>query len=208
MTTLTIREGASIEIGTPATHPLDLAHRSKPRILADIGHTAVHLAAVERVILPAAARRLPDGASRAARMRACGQELCAAMHHLDRHLTGDYVFVQASTERLTQQMQDLADRHGEMERETLSALATTLSDDELLQLCRRYHQTAMKVPTRPHPRLTRRGPLAGLLGRAVGVIDGLRDLVDNRTSVTRSVEAACAQALKDLDAIAEARAER
>ena len=142
-------------------------------------------------------------------MRGCGQELSAAIGRA-RTCTGraDHVLIQASTERLTQRMQDLADQHGEMEREALSALATTLSDDDLLQPCRRYHQTAMKMPTRPHPRLTKRGPLGGLLGRAVRVIDGLRDLVDNRTSVSRSIESACTQALKDLEAIAEARAER
>ena len=57
--------------------------------IAQIGRRAVHLAALERVVLPIAEARLDDGAARAEELRRYGRDLSTALHWLDRHLTGD-----------------------------------------------------------------------------------------------------------------------
>ena len=70
--------------------------------IAQIGRSAVHIGALERVVLPIAEATMPDGASRAQEMRRYGRELSAALHWLDRHLTGDVRVAASSNHDLTQ----------------------------------------------------------------------------------------------------------
>jgi hypothetical protein len=168
--------------------------------LTEIGRLAVHVAALERAVLPVAAVRLRDGAARVKELRRLGRELVTALHWLDRHLTGDARAVRWPTHQLAAAVRSAAASHARSERALVSALAGVLEDSENSELVRAYHRASLTAPTRPHPRLTCRTPRGRLVFRIIARIDAMRDVVDNR-AVRSRVKARAASALRDLEAI-------
>ena len=165
--------------------------------LADIGRLAVHLAAFERVILPVAAAKLPDGARCAGQLRRCGRELATALHWLDRHVTGDARVAGAPRDRLLEAVQATAANYRRLERALVGALAGALDGREITELIRTYHQSSLRAPTRPHPLLGRRGFRGWLAFTVAARIDVIRDVLDNRP-VRSGIEASAARALAGL----------
>ena len=137
--------------------------------IAQIGRRAVHLAALERVVLPIAEARLDDGAAQAEELRRFGRELSTALHWLDRHLTGDVRVAGCPTNELSQAVQAATASYVKAEQALMSALAGALGGHEIVNLIRSYHETSLVAPTRAHPpaHLPRTPGVAGVQARRV-----------------------------------------
>ncbi|HWG11778.1 MAG TPA: hypothetical protein VG268_00755 [Streptosporangiaceae bacterium] len=88
----------------------------------EIGRYAARLAAFERIVLPAAERRLDDGKAQAEQVREGGQQLTTVLYWLDRHLTGD---VRAATwpgDDLSHDVRAAAATYAEMEHGLIGEL--------------------------------------------------------------------------------------
>lgn len=168
--------------------------------LAEIGRRAVHLAALERVVLPMAEGRITNGDAKVKELRRCGRELATALHWLDRHFTGDSRAATWWAHDLSEAVRTAAAVHARSERALVAALAETLDYRELIELARSYHRVSLTAPTRPHPRLAWRGIRSRLAFMLTARIDGLRDVLDNR-AVRFRVQASAVKALRDLDLI-------
>ena len=171
--------------------------------IAQIGRRAVHLAALERVVLPIAESRLDDGAARTEELRRYGRELSTALHWLDRHLTGDVRVAGCPTHELSQAVRAATASYVKAEQALMSALAGALGGHEILNLIRSYHEASLVAPTRAHPRLSYRGRRGALAFKLAAFIDDVRDGTDNRP-VRRDVWSTAAKALDDLNALAVA----
>jgi hypothetical protein len=148
--------------------------------IAQIGRRAVHLGALERVVLPIAEARLEDGAARAAELRRYGHELSAALHWLDRHITGDVRFAGSSAHQFSADVRAALATYIEAEQALMSALADVLNGHEIVDLITSYHRASLMAPTRGHPRLSYRGRRGWLMFKLAAFIDDVRDGTDNR----------------------------
>jgi hypothetical protein len=171
--------------------------------IAQIGRRAVHLAALERVVLPIAEARLDDGPARTEELRRHGRELSTALHWLDRHLTGDVRVAGCLTHELSQAVRAATASYVKAEQALMSALADALGGHEIVNLIRSYHEASLVAPTRAHPRLSYRGRRGRLTFKLAAFIDDVRDGTDNRP-VRRDVWSTAAKALHDLNALAVA----
>ena len=163
--------------------------------IAQIGRRAVHLAALERVVLPIAEARLDDGPARTEELRRYGRELSTALHWLDRHLTGDVRVAGCLTHELSQAARAATASYVKAEQALMSALADALGGHEIVN--------SLVAPTRAHPRLSYRGRRGRLTFKLAAFIDDVRDGTDNRP-VRRDVWSTAAKALHDLNALAVA----
>jgi hypothetical protein len=168
--------------------------------IAQIGRRAVHLAALERVVLPIAEARLDDGGARAGELRRYGHELSTALHWLDRHLTGDARVAGSPTHELSQAVRAATANYVKAEQALLSELASALDSHEIVNLIRAYHRSSLVAPTRGHPRLSYRGRRGWLAFKLAAFIDDVRDGTDNRP-VRSDVWSAAAKTLHDLTAL-------
>jgi hypothetical protein len=168
--------------------------------IAQIGRSAVHIGALERVVLPIAEATMTDGATRAEEMRRYGRELSTALHWLDRHLTGDVRVVESSNYELTQGVRVATATYIKAEQSLLSALAGVLDGHEIVSLITSYHRASLMAPTRGHPRLSYRGRKGWLMFKVAAFIDDVRDGTDNRP-VRSDVWFAADKALHDVDAL-------
>ena len=168
--------------------------------IAQIGRSAVHLAAVERVVLPIVEASMEDGAARAREMRRHGRELSVALHWLDRHLTGDVRVAGSSNDELTQGVRIATAAYLKAEQSLMSALAGVLDGHEIVSLITAYHRASLMAPTRGHPRLSYRGRRGWLMFKLAAFIDDVRDGTDNRP-VRSDVWSVADKALHDVDAL-------
>jgi len=165
----------------------------------EIGRVSVHLAALERSVLPTAEHTIVDGAASATALARRGRDLSDALYRLDRHLTGDMLLAGLSTGQLVDEVQARAAEQAQAERTVLAALMATLDEGGLVTLARAYHRAAIAAPTRPHPHLPSRGWRRRIAGTLAGRLDRVRDTLDSRP-VSVPIRAAATQAMADLDA--------
>ena len=163
----------------------------------------MHLAALERVVLPIAEARLDDGAARTEELRRYGRELSTALHWLDRHLTGDVRVAGCPTHELSQAVRAATASYVKAEQALMSALAGALGGHEILNMVRSYHEASLAAPTRAHPRLSYRGHKGWLAFKLAAFIDDVRDGTESRP-VRRDVWSTAVKALHDLNALAVA----
>jgi hypothetical protein len=168
--------------------------------ITQIGRRAVHLGALERVVLPIAEARLDDGTARAGELRRYGRELSTALHWLDRHLTGDARVAGCPTHELSQAVRAATTNYVKAEQALMGALAGELDGPEIVNLIRSYHRASLVAPTRGHPRLSYRGRRGWLAFKLAAFIDDVRDGTDNRP-VRSDVWSTAAKALHDLNAL-------
>ena len=154
----------------------------------------MHLAALERVVLPIAEARLDDGAARTEELRRYGRELSTALHWLDRHLTGDVRVAGCPIHEFSQAVRAATASYVKAEQALMSALADVLGGHEIVNLIRSYHEASLEAPTRAHPRLSYRGRRGWLTFKLAAFIDDVRDGTDNRP-VRRDVWSTAAKAL-------------
>lgn len=149
-------------------------------LLVAVGWAAAHLAAVERVLYPAAARVLPDGRARVRAQRSADRRLQQALWRLDRRLTGDVRLAGTPVDGLAQGVRPPLAAHEAGERVLVERLADALDPDEQQALVRALDAAMEHAPSRPHPDT----PHGRLLSRPAYWLDAradrFRDLMDNR----------------------------
>lgn len=148
--------------------------------LAAVTWASTHLAAVERVLHPVAARLLPDGAARVRSQRAADHRLQQALWRLDRRLTGDLHLASASVPALEDAVRRGLAEHADGERDLVADLREALAPDGERALGELLDAAVRRAPTRPHPD-TRHGRHGGALSFwSESVVDRVRDGLDCR----------------------------
>ncbi|MCW2606920.1 MAG: hypothetical protein JWO60_1613 [Frankiales bacterium] len=176
----------------PGSGELDEAHGRVAAALADpavnslvaVSWGAGHLAAVARVLYPAAARTLPDGRARVRRQLAVDRRLQQDLWRLDRLLTGDARLAGSRVREVEQAVRRRLQQHADGARRLVVDVRVALSAQERDDLDHRLAVALRDGPTRPHPYT----PHSRLAGRPTfwfwGVVDRARDLLDGRSVPT------------------------
>lgn len=148
--------------------------------LTAVAWAATHLAAVERVLYPAAARALPSGDRRVRAQRGCDRRLHRALWRLDRRLTGDANIADEPVGELEDEVRAGLRQHSDGERALVAELERTLDDDAQRELAADLDEIVRLAPTRPHPDTPHTRLTGGLLFRLDAMADRFRDLMDGR----------------------------
>ncbi len=148
--------------------------------LDGVAWTAVHLAAVERVVYPAVLRRVPGARSRLRLQLSVDQRLQQALWRLDRRLTGDMASVATPVEILVGRLLPLVEQHAAGEAALLAELCEVLDADGREALAGDLAALMTRAPTRPHPHTPHIRFTDALTFRVESWIDRLRDQMDNR----------------------------
>lgn len=151
-----------------------------PRRMEAVVWLASHLAAVDRVVYPAAAERLTGGRLLVRQQRRAAHELQQLLRRLEQTLAGDAWAGHVDTEALLGRLRARVDQHAGTEREVLRRLSGVLSDVEQQQLVRRFDDCLQHAPTRPHLVIPHLRPLAGLTFRFDALRDRILDAMDGR----------------------------
>jgi hypothetical protein len=183
-----------------AVHFAEITRAAPGTDIAQIGRRAVHLGAIERVVLPIAEARLDDGMALVREVRRSGRELSATLHWLDRHITGDIRVAGCSTHQMAQDVRAAIATYLRAEQALMSALAGVLDGHEIVDLIRSYHRASLVAPTRAHPRLSYRGRRGWLMFKLAAFIDDVRDGTDNRP-VRKDVWSAADKAMQEVLAV-------
>jgi hypothetical protein len=144
-----------------------------------------HLAAMQRIVYPAASRRLGEDQHRVRRCRAEARETAWALRVLQSHLSGDG----GGGARLPGPEQlwlgECLAEYRLAEQALIAWMHERLTVAEGEQLALGYRAALRRAPTRPHPR----GPHSGWPGRMAFrlhvVWDGVLDGVDSRPGIRR-----------------------
>lgn len=182
------------ELAHAHEHVLDGLDNPSENTFAAVTWASAHLAAVERVLYPAACKALPDGAERVRAQKRVDHRLQLVLWELDRRLTGDVHLRRVPVQVLEDGLRRGLQAHERGESSLVADLVRVLSAEEQKELVERLATVLMRSPTRPHPD-TRHGRFGGdLVFWFDGVVDRVRDSLDSRivptphrTSVPRPV---------------------
>lgn len=155
-------------------------------MLEAVSWLSAHLAAVGRVVHPAASRALPDGRQRVADQQRSALELQRVLWQLDRHLTGDVRSSHVAIPVLLRRLEAQLARHERGERALLVRLTQALPAERLAALGTAYADALADGPTRPHPHTIDRPGLRRVAFALEAAADRIRDALDSRHSPTRS----------------------
>ena len=142
--------------------------------------SSAHLAAVGRVVYPAARKALPDGPSRVRALLEVDRRLQQALWRLDRHMTGDVHLSHLPEEVLLDRVREWLERHDELERPLVADLAAAVGEQREKELVAKLAAVMPHAPTRPHPDTPRFLVLSTLAFKIDALADHLRDVMDNR----------------------------
>ena len=172
--------GLLTELEHAHEHVLDGLDDPSENTFAAVTWASAHLAAVERVLYPAACRALPEGAEQVRAQKQVDHRLQLVLWELDRRLTGDVHLRRVPVQVLEDGVRRALQAHVRGETRLVTALSQVLSPQQQRELADRLATALMRSPTRPHPD-TRHGRLGG--GMAFwfdGVVDRVRDSLDSR----------------------------
>jgi hypothetical protein len=175
---------APIDLSTAVTQPHEAALSgltTGANPLITITWTSVHLAAVERVLYPAIARRLPGSRMAVRRLMAVDHRLQNALWRLDRRVTGDVRSSSLVVDDLVRQVRDLLAEHAHAEEALLAELQQVLADEEQAALIDRLAGVICRAPTRPHPNTPHSRVTDALAFRIESWCDSIRDSLDCRS---------------------------
>lgn len=152
--------------------------------LAAVTWASAHVAAVEHVLYPVAARTLRSGRERVRTQLAVDHRLQLALWRLDRRLTGDVHLARSPVLDLEEGVRRALRQHADGEQRLVTELCQALDAEQQRALSERLAAALQRGPTRPHPD-TRHGRFAEGLGFWLGgAVDRLRDGLDSRTVPT------------------------
>lgn len=134
---------------------------------------SAHLAAVDRVVLPAVRRHVPGTSAAIKDQERISTEMQHALRMLEQLLAGDALARRHDRSALTDAVAALLSRHAAGEHQLLDALARALSPEEATRLEERYERAISDGPTRPHPHSAHEG----VTGRAQFMFNRARDHV-------------------------------
>ena len=150
----------------------DLAEQ-RQRPLDAVGWLSAHLAAVERVIVPAA-RQHEDGET-TKELRRLAHVLHGELRWLEQLHSGDALVAGLDAPRQHRAVLEALDTYAEVEHRLLHLLADRLDESAQAALVAAYDKALATAPTRPHPH----APQRGLLGAIAFRVDAWRDRVLN-----------------------------
>lgn len=134
---------------------------------------SAHLAAVDRVVLPAVRRHVPDTAAAIKEQEKLSTEMQHALRMLEQLVSGDALARRHDRTQLTEVVAALLSRHAAGEHKLLDALARAIGPDDAARLEERYERAISDGPTRPHPHSAHEG----ITGRAQFIFNRTRDHV-------------------------------
>ena len=148
--------------------------------LGAVTWASAHLAAVQKVLYPLAARTVPDGRGRIQAQLAVDHRLQQVLWQLDRRLTGDVHLSSMSVDVLEAEVRRSLQEHTAGERSLVTDLEAVLEPRQRCALGVGLARAMLRGPTRPHP-YTRHGRFSsGLAFWFDGVLDRARDGLDSR----------------------------
>lgn len=167
---------------------LDHAHESARHGLDDptentltaVTWASAHLAAVDRVLYPAACAALDGGRKRVQEQRAVDRRLQLVLWELDRRLTGDVHLRRVPVPVLEDGVRRGLQAHEDGERRLVADLVRVLTPEQQHDLVVRLAAALLRSPTRPHPDTRHGRRSAGLTFWFDGVVDRVRDSLDSR----------------------------
>jgi len=145
-----------------------------------VGLLSRHLASNERVVLPVVRHIAPDLAGYSERLHRADAELVRLLWLLDRRTTGDMRTSRVEVPLLAVDVRRHLDEHADHELELLWRLSSRLDPGRLDRLHRRACAAFDHSPSRPHPFFAAHPILGQVAFRVDGVVDRMRDVMDNR----------------------------
>ncbi|HET6907791.1 MAG TPA: hypothetical protein VFH54_00500 [Mycobacteriales bacterium] len=134
---------------------------------------SAHLAAVDRVVLPAVRRHVPDTDAAIKEQEKLSTEMQHALRMLEQLLAGDALARRHDRAQLTEAVAALLSTHASGEHKLLDALARAIGPEDAARLEERYERAISDGPTRPHPHSAHEG----ITGRAQFFFNRARDHV-------------------------------
>lgn len=157
---------------------------------AAVAAFSAHLSAMETVVYPEAARRVPDGRPRTAALRALAREASSVMRGIEQYVQGDLHRPLRGLADLRADLADLTDAHARAEDGLIRDLEAALSETERHRLRADFERTMRRAPTRPHPHLGHGSSRPSrLAARIAGHWDHLLDTMDARAVAGRPIKA-------------------
>lgn len=158
---------------------LELA-RPRPDYVHVVAWLSGHVAALDRVIYPAAGRHLPAARQATDWQRARTRSLERTLRRLHAHLNGDASAPLRELHRLHSQLLQTLAEHNEGALDLLVRLQQALPAQDFEGLMARYEAGMQNGPTRPHPGIRHSGLAGQLAYRAAAVCDRVLDVLDSR----------------------------
>ena len=138
-----------------------------------------HIATLDRVIYPAAARHLHATVELAAQ-QAATHRLALLVRHLHARLAGDGTAGSEDGPALRASVLAALREHSAAERDLLDRLREQLTDSQWRELTVQYTERLQRGPTRPHPYTPRTGAAGRLAYRFTAWSDHVLDVLDSR----------------------------
>jgi hypothetical protein len=154
--------------------------RLRPDYVDVVAWLSEHLAALHRVVYPAAARQLPSARRALTVQRAGSRDLEQALRRLHAHLNGDADAPRRELSQLHSQLLQALQRHSQGEHKLLERLEQSLPEQDWNGLAARYRASLGHGPTRPHPHVPHSGLAGRLAYRAAALCDRVLDVLDSR----------------------------
>ncbi|WP_261565610.1 hemerythrin domain-containing protein [Frankia gtarii] len=161
----------------PPSDPRQALHASDAAVAA----VSAHLSAMEAVVYPEMARRVPGGRARVAELGRLARQCSSVMRGIEQYVQGDLNHPANTVASLRRDLAALLAEHEKGECGLLRELTERLSNDERRHLLDRFADAMRHAPTRPHPHLGHGGIFGGSLAiRLLGSFDHLLDVMDAR----------------------------
>jgi hypothetical protein len=139
-----------------------------------------HVATLDRVVYPAAARHLPQAACVLSRQRQRSRTLALLLRRLHAQLDGDGATTAEDVPSLRRKVLAALHEHTAGEQELTSQLRAALTAQQWQDLTARYTSRLQRGPTRPHPHAPRAGLAGSLAYRLSAGVDRILDVLDSR----------------------------
>lgn len=171
------RDGDAAAAGGSPSDPRQALHASDAAVAA----VSAHLSAMEAVVYPEMARRVPGGRARVAELGRLARRCSSVMRGIEQYVQGDLNHPAHSVASLRRDLAALLAEHAKTEDGLLRELTERLSENDRRLLLDRFADAMRHAPTRPHPHLGHGGIFGGSLAiRLLGSFDHLLDVMDAR----------------------------
>ncbi len=139
-----------------------------------------HLATLDRVIYPVAARHLPAASAALHSQRHLSRTLALLLRRLHAQLDGDGATAAEDVASLRRAVLAALREHTAGDREMTAELRAALTAQQWQDLTGRYTSRLQRGPTRPHPHTPRTGLSGRLAYRVSALVDRTLDVLDSR----------------------------
>ena len=170
-------EDATFSVAAATARALDQA---RPQYTDVVVWLSQHLAALDRVVYPAAARQLPHAGQVIHAQQTRGRDLERVLRRLHAHLNGDGSAPLRELTGLHRQLLQTLGEHSQGERRLLERLSCALPAQDWDRLTARYRASLAHGPTRPHPFTPHAGVAGRVASRAAAAVDRLLDVLESR----------------------------